>query len=172
MRGDGRNIIVPIADVGGRGTLARSVGALRLWLRRRPLWRSSERINDVGVPCLIHGEKPVEILKVIHAGRGVDIRPIEHGKGIPGPGSPISKRWGDVLKIKDSHAKEGPRNDALIVVNEIGATGRKQTRSQSPRQQESRLFQRAKNLHTNAPNPMTRGNEQERLLGWPPPAKQ
>src|ERR1700753_3422483 len=101
MRSNGRNIVVPIADVGGRGTLARSVGALRLWLRRCPLWRSSERINCVGGPCLIHCEKRVEILKVIDTGRGVDIRPVEHGKSIPGPGGSITKGRGDVLKIED-----------------------------------------------------------------------
>src|SRR5450432_4234423 len=99
MNSNGRHIVVPILQVTWRGALSGPVGSRRPRLRGCPKRSSSEGINHFDVPFLVRFEEGVQVLKVVNSGRGVDVRPVKHGKRIPGPGSSVLKRSTYVLEI-------------------------------------------------------------------------
>src|SRR5271163_4364644 len=124
MGSNRRHVVIPVAQIGRRGTLSGLVGTGSLRVRGRPARRSSKCVNDIGAPRLVQLEEGIQVLKLVHAGGGVDVRPVEHRKRVPGPRSSVAQCGGYMLGIEYRHTKERARNDAGIFVNKSSTTGR------------------------------------------------
>src|SRR5271168_3499556 len=124
MRSDRRHVVVPVTQIGRRGTLSGPVGAGSLRVRGCPARRSSKCVNDIGAPRLVQLEEGIQVLKLVHAGGGVDVRPVKHGKRVPGSRRSVVQCRGYMLGIEYRHTKERARNNAGISVNKSSTTGR------------------------------------------------